>query len=227
MKFRFQLILLACFWPMLTFAGSTDQARQHYETATAHFAVGEFAEAAAEYQAAFKAKPDPALLYDAAQAYRLANYPEKALILYRNYLQLFPKEANIAEVRAQIEKLKQAIDAAADKARSSPPTDTSAPTHIKPDSSKTETTTHATTEDSRHSSSSQVEPTSQAVKTDRPFRTTPLYKRWWPWTAVGVVVASGVIVAVVLSTKSTGSWANAPDVGPGSRNGLIAAAVRW
>ena len=132
MTHRFILVAIAWLLPALAFAGSTDEAREHYEKATAHFAVGEFADAAVEYQAAYKAKQDPALLYDAAQAYRLANNPDKALILYRNYLQLYPSEANIAEVRAQIEKLKDAI-AAADKAKTAPPTGTNEPTRIRPE----------------------------------------------------------------------------------------------
>src|SRR5262245_28901242 len=87
-------------------------ARQHFDKATTHFAIGEFDQAAEEYQQAYKAKPDPALLYNAAQAFRLANKLEKALILYKNYVQLYPRERNVEEVRGQIAKLKDAIAAA-------------------------------------------------------------------------------------------------------------------
>src|SRR5262245_38094220 len=61
-------------------------ARAHFERGNAHYAVGEFAEAAEEYQAAYKLKQDPALLYNAAQAYRLAGNRDKAIILYTNYI---------------------------------------------------------------------------------------------------------------------------------------------
>jgi tetratricopeptide (TPR) repeat protein len=217
--FRFTCAFAALLLATSALAGHTEEAREHYEKATAHFAVGEFADAAVEYQAAYKAKPDPALLYDAAQAYRLANNPEKALILYRNYLQLYPNEPNIGEVRAQIEKLKDAI-AAADKAKTAPPTGTNEPTRITPDPTEAtkpalppQPTTALTTESS--------------TKTDHDQRPTPIYKKWWLWTAVGAVVAGGVVVAVVLSTQTHGTWANAPDVGPGSRNGLTIATVRW
>jgi len=93
-------------------ADRASDAREHYQNATAHFAVGEFAEAAVEFQAAFKLKPGPALLFNAAQAYRLAENLPKALILYKNYLQLFPDESNIPEVRSQIAKLQETLAAA-------------------------------------------------------------------------------------------------------------------
>jgi len=31
----------------------------------------------------------------------------------------------------------------------------------------------------------------------------PVYKRWWFWTAIGAVVAGGVVTAVVLSSGTT------------------------
>ena len=39
-----------------------DDAKAHYQKATAHFAVGEYHDAAIEYEEAFKLKQDPALL---------------------------------------------------------------------------------------------------------------------------------------------------------------------
>src|SRR5687768_6528537 len=78
----------------------TPDARVHYQRATAHFALGEFGRAAEEYEAAFKIKADAALLYNAAQSHRLAGNHAKALILYKNYLNLYPKSPNGASVRA-------------------------------------------------------------------------------------------------------------------------------
>jgi len=221
-KARIVVALASVLFISSAYAGPTEEARDHYQKATSHFAVGEFAEAAAEYQAAFKAKPDPALLYDAAQAYRLANNPEKALILYRNYLQLYPSQPNIGEVQAQIEKLKDAI-AAADKAKTAPPTGTTEPKRIEseatqaaPPSTATEPSTPLAT------ASPEV-----ATHSERTPAATPLYKKWWLWTVVGVVVVGGVVTATVLATRSSGSWSNEPDVGPGSQNALRTLQVRW
>src|SRR3954462_6554083 len=100
-----------------------DAARQHYKAATGHFAVGEFAEAAAEYEAAFKLHQDSALLFNAAQSRRRAGDNAKALVLYKNFLHLYPSSPQLPAVREQIDKLQEAI-AAENKAKSSPPTTT-------------------------------------------------------------------------------------------------------
>jgi tetratricopeptide (TPR) repeat protein len=194
-------------------ADRAGDARQHYQSATAHFAVGEFSEAAADYQAAYKLKPDPALLFDAAQAYRLANDLDKALILYKNYLQMYPTQANVEEVRGQIAKLKEAI-AANERAKTSPPAGTNEPKQLPTQSAATAAATTSPNQDARTTAAA-------AAARPAPKRETPIYKKWWLWTVVGVVVAGGAVTAAVLSTRSSGSWSNAPDVGPGSRNGLV------
>lgn len=205
------VLLLAC---ATARADRASEAREHYQSATAHFAVGEFADAATEYQEAFKLKPDPALLYNAAQSYRLANNPEKALILYKNYVQLYPNEANADEVRRQIDKVKEAI-AAAERAKTSPPTGTNEPKQLP--SSTAPESTPATTQ------SEAIAATTNTEAAAPQKRETPIYKKWWLWTIVGVVVAGGVVTTAVLVTRSNSSWSNAPDVGPGSSNAL----VRW
>src|SRR6476619_768228 len=90
-------------------ADASADATAHYQSATAFFAVGEFAKAADEYQQAYTIKPDPALLYNAAQSYRLAGNNERAIILYKNYVSLYPDQSNVDEVRNQIVRLKDAI----------------------------------------------------------------------------------------------------------------------
>ncbi|HVU50278.1 MAG TPA: tetratricopeptide repeat protein, partial [Polyangia bacterium] len=87
----------------------SNDARVHYQKATAHYAVGEYKEAAAEYEAAYKAKQDPALLYNAAQSHRLANDNQKALLLYKNIVKLYPTSHYAAESKDRIEKLEAAI----------------------------------------------------------------------------------------------------------------------
>lgn len=203
-------------------ADDAQDARAHYQKATAHFAVGEFAEAAVEYQAAYKAKPDPALLYDAAQAYRLSNNPEKALILYRNYLQLYPGEPNAAEVRAQIDKVREAISAA-EKAKSSPPTGTNEPRHLAGAPAHPAPFASVTAAPPPAKQAAVSDAQSASASAERP---TPLYRKWWLWTVVGVVVAGGVVTAAVLATQPRGRWSEVPDVGPGAQSSSLTA-VRW
>src|SRR3954466_11865360 len=66
------------------------QARSLLQEANAQYAVGECLQGAEKYQAAYKLKPAPALLYNAAQSYRMAGNNEKALLLYKNYVMFYP-----------------------------------------------------------------------------------------------------------------------------------------
>jgi tetratricopeptide (TPR) repeat protein len=106
-------------------------ARAHYEAATADYALGKYADAATEYEKAFAIKPDPALLYNAAQAHRLAGNKKRALLLYENYVLVFGGEIkNKEEVRRLILNLKKAI-ATDEQATVAPPT-TPQPAKVEP-----------------------------------------------------------------------------------------------
>jgi hypothetical protein len=41
------------------------------------------------------------------------------------------------------------------------------------------------------------------VKVIKVKETTPVYKRWWPWTTAALVVAGAVVTGAVLGTRST------------------------
>jgi tetratricopeptide (TPR) repeat protein len=195
---RLFFILLTLWVCGSALADKVGDARALFEEGNAHFAVGEFAQAAEKYEAAYKLRPDAALLYNSAQATRLAGNNAKALILYRNYLQFYPNETNADEVRVQIQRLQLAISSA-NSARTTPPTGTAE--HRQP----------------------QATAAAALVAQAPPPRRTPIYKKWWLWTAVGVVVAGGVVTGAVLGSQSGAKWSTTPDVGPG----LHSAAVRW
>jgi tetratricopeptide (TPR) repeat protein len=89
---------------------SNKDAKRIYEEATAAFGLGRYAEAAEKYEAAFGVRPDPALLYNAAQAYRLAGNRQRALELYRNYVRLYPDGTNAEDARSHVVALKKAIE---------------------------------------------------------------------------------------------------------------------
>lgn len=100
--------------PRLALAERQD-ARRHYEKATSAFGLAKYDEAAAEYEAAFQVKPEPALLYNAAQAYRLAGKAPRAALLYRNYLRLYGDAANADDARQHLAKLETGVAAPADR----------------------------------------------------------------------------------------------------------------
>jgi uncharacterized protein (DUF983 family) len=55
---------------------------------------------------------------------------------------------------------------------------------------------------------------------------TPVYKKWWLWTIVGVVVVGVVVpVAVVFGGPA---WTNVPNQGPGAAlSAMPALKVQW
>jgi tetratricopeptide (TPR) repeat protein len=108
----------------LAHASPEDDARVYLDKATAAYALNKYAVAAENFEKAFELKPDPALLYNAAQAYRLAGNKERALELYESYLRVYGKKASSREqVEQRIRDLKQAI--AHDKSvATSPPNNT-------------------------------------------------------------------------------------------------------
>lgn len=164
-------------------------AKAFYEKATADFAVGEFAKAADEYQQAYQLRPDAALLYNAAQSYRLAGNNEKALILYRNYVMLYPNQPNIDQVRGQIEKLKEAVRVQ-ERAKTNPPTST--------------VPVPATTPTPTASASTLPTPTQpQPQLTATAERRRPLTKKAWFWATLGasVLVVAGVTIGVVFGAQ--------------------------
>ena len=62
-------------------AGKEEEARDHLNRA------------ADNYEKAFALKPDPAVLYNAAQAHRLAGNKQRALDLYQSYLRMYGNDS--------------------------------------------------------------------------------------------------------------------------------------
>jgi hypothetical protein len=69
------------------------QAKAHYEKAQQLYATGNYDEAIAEYQEAYRLKPHPNVLYNIAQAYeRLLDYAQ-SVVWFERYLAEAPKDA--------------------------------------------------------------------------------------------------------------------------------------
>jgi hypothetical protein len=170
--------------------GSDEDARRHYDEATKAFDVGDFARAVAEYKAAYGARPDPAFLYNTAQAYRLAGDARQAIFFYRSYLRNARNAPNRREVEDRIRKLEAS-------ARSAPPptSEPTPPPKVEPAAPKVEPTPAAP------EPAPVPEPTTTLVSTpaDTPHAADkPVYKKWWLWTAVGGAVVVGVGLGVGL-----------------------------
>ncbi len=79
-------------------------ARAHHERAIRHFEAQQYAEALAEFQAAYQIAPRPELLYGIAQAERLRGNCERAIVAYETYLRTAPKDRQASAARANIER---------------------------------------------------------------------------------------------------------------------------
>jgi hypothetical protein len=87
------------------------QAREHFVRGTRAFDLAQYEEAIAEYMAAYKLRDDPALLYNIAQAHRLAGHLADAVWFYKSYQNRNPKTANRDEIESRIRELDRLVEA--------------------------------------------------------------------------------------------------------------------
>jgi len=92
------------------------EGRAHFGKAQTAYKLGQYEEAIREYEAAYRAMPEPAFLFNIAQAHRLqysmdkkASHLHQALSVYKAYLRDVPKASNRAQVEKTVEELKTQI----------------------------------------------------------------------------------------------------------------------
>ena len=172
----------------------------HYSRARAAYKAGNFQEALTEYQGAYALHRQPWLLINIGRTFHKLGRPQEALIHYQLFQQananadaeLQQRLGNfIAESLALLNpNLEKPAPAAA--AATSPPNTPQSPPQSPP---------------------SEIEPAPASVLSAAPSppasaptqtetSKTPLYKRWWLWTLVGVGVA-GVVTGIVIATYPT------------------------
>src|ERR1700748_3457297 len=74
----------------LAHADNVGVARDHYREGTKLFDIGHYLEAAREYEKAYEAKEDPALLFNIGQAYRGAGDYTDAIRAFRSFVRRSP-----------------------------------------------------------------------------------------------------------------------------------------
>jgi len=79
-----------------------DEVKLHYQRATRAYDLQKYLEAIDEYQKAYEISGDPPMLYNIAQAYRLADQPGEAVRYYRRFLQRMPNARNREDVERKI-----------------------------------------------------------------------------------------------------------------------------
>jgi len=193
------VILIACSTSAVA-DPATAAAKAHYEKGTTLYDLGKYVEAAHEYEEAYGAKNDPALLFNVAQAYRLGGDAAAALRTYRSYLRRVPNAPNRAEVERHIASLQQLVDEQK-RSATSPPTDTMQPGTAQPSAHPATATTQpgggAEAQPAATGATVTPAPAGALVSSaPPPDKKTPLYKKWWLWTAVAAVAVVGVGVGV-------------------------------
>jgi tetratricopeptide (TPR) repeat protein len=169
--------------------------RRHLERGTALYKAGEYQESLIELQAAYTLRQLPLLLLNIGQAHRKLGHAKVALDFYEFYLRVEPRP--LPEIRVELEsyirqtrellvaaeriKAKEAVE---DQARrpGEPPAGTPARVDLRLPALATAPRGAAL-------------PLRLAAPRGEGARV-PLYRRWWLWTAVGVVAAGAVAGAV-------------------------------
>src|SRR5688572_26189693 len=83
-------------------------AERAFQRGSAHFNLGEYAEAVLAFEEAYRLQPLPLLLYNIAQSYRYLGDHAKALTFYKTYLREDPRSRYRAEVQRRIGELETA-----------------------------------------------------------------------------------------------------------------------
>jgi hypothetical protein len=206
-----------------------DQAREHYKKGLAAYNLGQYSEAAAEFEAAYRLFLDPALLFNIAQAHRMNGELEKALGGYRAFLRTAPPGTRD---RAQAEKWRQELErevartkavapatppppmatkppAPATATLAAPPPAEPAPAPPAPGPAEAATSPAPTTlalaapDPGAPASMPTLETTAPAPRSDESKESSHL----WIWGVVGGAVVAGVVAALLL----TRNHSSAPD----------------
>ncbi len=160
--------------------------RGHYDEARKAYKDKHFDEAYKEYKSAYERRQAPWLLINVGRCLQRLGRNKEALDHYQRYLKADPnpKPETVTRVNGYIDQVKAGI---VDEPEPKPEPKPEAKPEPKPDSQLT--TAH-----------SQQNPASAEPEK------TPVYKKWWFWTIIGVVVAGGVaggVVGGVLANRET------------------------
>ena len=89
-----------------------DEAGAHYQKGVEDFSGGRYDDAIVEFKLAYAAGGPPALLFNIAQAHRLAGHDKEALAYYKEYLRVVPDAPNRRDVEARMASIEHDLAAA-------------------------------------------------------------------------------------------------------------------
>jgi tetratricopeptide (TPR) repeat protein len=189
------------------------QARAAALEAKKAFDLGDYSKAIEQYEAAYKLKPVPGLLFNLGQSHRRAGNLEKATFYFRRYLETNPPEAQAKateEVLAQVEA-QQASARAAQAEQAKKEAEEAQRRHEAEEHQRQlelEKTRLAVVNAQQQQLSLEAALKQEAPPPPPP----PVYQRWWFWTAIGAVVVGGAVTATAIATAPQPVRTTFPDI---------------
>jgi tetratricopeptide (TPR) repeat protein len=157
------------------------------------YRLGKFDEALELYEKAYKRLPEPRLLFNLAQCHRQLGHLEKAVFLYRNFLEHFPLAPNKAFVEqtiAQLEKQRADEKRKAEEARRAQ------------EQARQEALAREKAALTPVPVVTPAPPLAAVEVAPAPPPPRPWYRRWYVWTPIALAVAGGgAAAAAVLLTR--------------------------
>ncbi len=188
-------------------AEDLQKAQAAYKKGTNHYDLGEFREALESFKDAYRNREDPSFLFNLAQCYRQLGDKPSAIRSYRMYLLKVPSSPKAEQIREMIARLEAQVAEEANKPAAPTPTPAPAPTPSPaPAPSPTPAPVTAPTPSPGPAPTTDAAPSTAAASTSiaAPAPSTPVYKKWWLWTIVGVAVV-GVGLGAGLGLGLSGS----------------------
>jgi tetratricopeptide (TPR) repeat protein len=168
-------------------------AKAHARHATQLFDLGKYLEAAKEYEQSFALSDRAPLLFNVAQAYRLGHAYKESIAAYRGFLRRTPDSPLRVEAQGRIDEMERILKERDDAERLRAEREAlERDKHPQPPPPDAKPAGGESGSGNGSSGGGLAIATPAAAKQ-------PVYKKWWLWTAVGVVVAGGVGVGVGLA----------------------------
>lgn len=215
-------LALALLTAVPAWAGKAEaQAKAAAKAGKSAFQLGRFDEALKQYEKAYAAKPVPGLLFNLGQCHRQLGHTEQALHYFKLYLESGPAPAQAKATREVVAKLEEQqadeqrrAEAEAEqqraleveKARAEAARIESEKARDQAHLAELERARKAAEADRAAEAAKRAE-LEAALKAAPPVQQgTPVYKRWWFWTGVGVVAAgaaTGIALAAMPNSTPT------------------------
>lgn len=186
-------------------------ARGHYERGQSLAQSGRWREAYVEFQAGFELSERPAFLFNMAECVRQTGDAARARDLYARYLAADPNGPLAEQARARVQELGPAPTPVV----TAPPPTTPAPVETTRPVVAAPPASPPSTQPAPVASAETSRPAVPIIPTDNRGRDDDsggsVFSSWPFWTGVGVVVAGGVVAAILLSNGGN----NGPTCGEG------------